>query len=206
MNNTSASATTRLSWSSRFAPLVRAFHTYAGWLVSISWKRFFLLALLLLISAGILQNLPPFSWTISERVETKAPRIVVTPPKPPKPAKTPSTTAEPGSANKNAAPIEIERPKGGAKNTSGNGDVEISIGGHGIRITPRSSPKAASAAAAAASAAQAADRAANAAASASQDGIRIVLPPGTTADSVREAVEDAKREIQQAIEQARDDV
>ena len=28
------------------AALVRAFHAYAAWLVSISWKRFFVLAIL----------------------------------------------------------------------------------------------------------------------------------------------------------------
>jgi hypothetical protein len=54
-------------WSARLAPLVRAFHTYATWLVSISWKRFFLLSVLLMIIAGILSQIPPFTWTISER-------------------------------------------------------------------------------------------------------------------------------------------
>jgi Histidine kinase len=44
-------------------PRVRAaFHAYAHWLVSISWKRFWLLALLLVIGASILKDVPPFSW------------------------------------------------------------------------------------------------------------------------------------------------
>jgi len=38
------------------------FRRYAEWLVSISWKRF-LLSILLLIVAGILSNIPPFTWT-----------------------------------------------------------------------------------------------------------------------------------------------
>ena len=65
-------------WAARVAPLVRAFHAYANWLVSITWKRFLLLSLLLLIGASVLQNLPPFSWKVSETIETRSPRITVT--------------------------------------------------------------------------------------------------------------------------------
>ncbi len=190
-------------WAARFAPLVRAFHGYANWLVSITWIRFLLLSLLLLISAGVLQNLPPFSWTVSETVETKAPRVVVipTPPKPPTP---PSAPVGADGKEPSQPLIKIERPQG----KDGSGDIEISIGSHGIRITPRPSPKAASAAAAAASAAEAAERAIERAAerAAPDGGVRIVLPPGATADAVREAVAQAKQEIQASIEQAREDV
>ncbi|MFV8208609.1 hypothetical protein, partial [Enterobacter cloacae complex sp.6701988] len=45
------------------------FHVYAGWLVSISWKRFVLLSLALLFGVNVLKNLPPFTWHISETVE-----------------------------------------------------------------------------------------------------------------------------------------
>jgi len=48
--------------------LVRAFHAYANWLVSISWKRFALLAVLLMIATSLLQELPPFSWRVTETV------------------------------------------------------------------------------------------------------------------------------------------
>ncbi len=48
--------------SPRWQRVRAAFHAYARWLVSISWKRFWLLALLLMIGASILKNLPPFSW------------------------------------------------------------------------------------------------------------------------------------------------
>ena len=189
-------------WASRLAPLVRAFHAYAAWLVSITWKRFLLLSLLLLLGAGILQNLPPFSWKISETVETRMPRVVVIP-KPPKPPSAPTGAAD---AEPSQPLIRIERPQG--KGGSDTSDVEISIGSHGIRITPHAGPQAASAAAAVASAAQAAERVAGRAAelAASEGGIRIVLPPGATADAVREAVAQAKREIETAVEQAREDV
>ena len=51
------------------AACVRGFHAYATWLVGISWKRFFVFAILLLIGVGILQDLPPFTWKVSETVE-----------------------------------------------------------------------------------------------------------------------------------------
>jgi Histidine kinase len=61
-------------WSHLKASSARVFHAYAGWLVSIGWRRFALLALLLLITASLLEELPPFNWSLSERVETVAPR------------------------------------------------------------------------------------------------------------------------------------
>ncbi|MEP7099314.1 MAG: hypothetical protein ABI781_02320, partial [Burkholderiales bacterium] len=58
---TSAAST----WKSFSTTAVRLFHQYANWLVSISWKKFFVLAILLLILTSILQKLPPFrtSWS-----------------------------------------------------------------------------------------------------------------------------------------------
>src|SRR5258708_20760749 len=43
------------------------YRRYAEWLVSITWKRFFVLSLLLLIVTGILSNLPPFNWDLATR-------------------------------------------------------------------------------------------------------------------------------------------
>jgi uncharacterized membrane protein len=94
-----------------------AFHRYATWLVSISWKRFFLLALLLMIMAAILESIPPFSWRISEVIE--APRQVPRSSQPPTPPREPV--------------VKIEKPAPGTK-TEG---VDISIDERGIRITPR---------------------------------------------------------------------
>jgi signal transduction histidine kinase len=52
---------------SRFAATIAsAFRRYAAWLVAISWKRFILLSVLLLIIAGVASNIPPFTWTIME--------------------------------------------------------------------------------------------------------------------------------------------
>ena len=59
----------------------RLFHEYANWLVSISWKRFFVLSLLLLIGASILESLPPFCWSF---IETISGLPETSPPSPPK--------------------------------------------------------------------------------------------------------------------------
>ncbi len=56
------------------AGCVRAYHGYAMWLVGISWKRFIVLSVLLLIAVGILHDLPPFTWKISETVEELPPK------------------------------------------------------------------------------------------------------------------------------------
>ncbi len=189
-----ATTFTKPTWGERFAPLVRAFHVYANWLVTISWKRFFLLSLLLLIASGILQNIPPFTWTISERVETLPNKVVIAPPKPPKAPEPPSA---PGA--KKEALIKIERPKAGDKES-----VEISIGEHGVRITPRTAPAAASAAVAAASAAKAAQDAQGRLRTIEDKSISIVIPPGTS-DEVKRAIEQARDDIREAIEGAKAD-
>jgi len=49
------------------AAFAAMYRRYAEWLVSISWKRFIVLAIVLMIVAGVLSGLPPFSWTIAER-------------------------------------------------------------------------------------------------------------------------------------------
>jgi signal transduction histidine kinase len=105
---------------------LRAFHTYASWLVSISWKRFLLLSLLLLIIMSILESLPPFTWRVTEVIET---------PKVPKPPRRPA--------------IKVEKPKPGA--SAPDSGIDITIDERGVRITPRAKADAASAPASAAS-------------------------------------------------------
>jgi hypothetical protein len=184
----------RPGWGQRLSPVVRAFHAYATWLVSISWKRFFVLSLLLLVISALLQEIPPFNWTISEKVETLPRKVVVKPPKPPAPPSVPGT--EPP---KREPLIKIDKPTPG-----GEESVEISIGSHGVRITPRTAPAAASAAEAAASAAKAAEQAERTAREATDKGIQIIVP-GTTGEEVRKAVEEARETIREAIEEARAD-
>ncbi len=183
-------------WSERWqrfaSASVRTFHSYAGWLVAISWKRFAVLAVLLVIGANMLASLPPFRWTFTERVSGPAKTVIVTPPEPPA---TPTPPTSPGEVKARVlgSTIKIEKPKPGSK-TEG---VEISIDERGIRITPKS---AASAAAAGASRAASANDDANRA----KPIVDIRLPPGATADTVKEAVSEARRAIEEAVRDARE--
>jgi Histidine kinase len=184
---------TPTAWQAFSAAAMRHFHAYANWLVGISWKRFFVLSVLLLIISNILANLPPFNWTIRETV-TERPSDVVIVPKPP----TPPKAASPAKPEREPA-IKIERP-GGDKDA----DVDITIGRDGIRIRKGKSP-AAAASQAAASAASAAADVESRAASAAERGVRIELPPGATSEAVKAAVEEARKEIMGAIDEARQD-
>ncbi|MFO1294260.1 MAG: histidine kinase [Rubrivivax sp.] len=200
-----ASAPPAAPWQQRWqrfaAAFLRGYHAYGAWLVQLSWWRFIVYALLLFIVVGIVSDMPPFTWTITEKVvETTAPA----PPAPAPPAapavpKSPSgeRPAEPGGKD---FPIQIDLPKKGER----TGGLEISIGKEGIRIASRGAP-AASAAADAQTRASEAAHAAEAAASAAAQGIRITLPPGVTSEAVREAVEQARRDIEDAVRQARED-
>jgi Histidine kinase len=199
----SPSLAAKPTWGERFAPLVRAFHVYANWLVSISWKRFFLLSLLLMILAGVLSNIPPFTWTISETVEQlprKGDSRAVVAPKPPDPPAAPSAPKTASKADE--AVIKIERPNPGADGKDKT--VEITIDSQGVRIKPRAAPAAASAAAkAAADAASAAEAARRTALEIESKGIQIVVPAGSS-DEVHKAVEEARVAIRQAVKDAKE--
>src|SRR6185436_5501947 len=67
---TPASPTPRQRWQSFMKTAEQVFHAYGNWLVSITWKRFTLLAVMLIIGANILQTLPPFSFSWQLPVET----------------------------------------------------------------------------------------------------------------------------------------
>ena len=190
-------------WRSRWQRFSQAsivgLHRYATWLVGISWKRFFVLSVLLLITAAILESIPPFSWRITETIEeASTPRA-----RHPKPPAPPTPPREPV--------IKIEKPSPGTK-TEG---IDIKIDERGIRITPR----AASAPAAGASASPAASSPVGAGSSVEvvtvdhkgrEDGsgsttIRLSLPPSADAEAVREALKDAAAELKDAARAAREE-
>ena len=112
-----------------------AFHAYGAWLASITWWRFGLLSVLLLIIANILQNLPPFTWTYTETI-FEQPDL----PRPPKAPAAPKAPVAPSFKG-----LKIEKPASGGSPSEG---VDISIDHRGVRISPRGSEHAASAAAA----------------------------------------------------------
>ena len=189
----------RERWQSFSSTAVDGFHAYANWLVSISWRRFFVLALGLLILVGIVHDMPPFTWRITEEVEVphRGPRSPA-PPKPPvapKAAVPPAQPAPPKSTGKDF-PIRIE------KGTANEG-VDISIGKDGIHITPKpgsTTPGPESAA----SAAEASAQAAADAASAVERSIRIVVPKGTAEADVRAAVDAARAQIEESVRDAKE--
>ncbi len=186
----------RERWQRFSTAAVAGFHAYANWLVGISWKRFFVLSIGLMVLVGIVHDMPPFTWRITEEVEVPPRRV---PPKPPKPAKAPEAPPAPKSAGKDF-PIRIE--KGNA-----NDGVDISIGKDGIHITPKGGVAAKAsdgAASAAASAAESAARAAEEAASAVERGIRIVVPKGAAEADVKAAVDAARAQIEESIRDAKE--
>ena len=155
-NNPGSSRWARISSSG-----LKAYHAYAGWLVSISWWRFFGLSLLLIIAMGILHDVPPLSWTYSETVIT-------------------------GSAHSGKV-VHVPKPAGGKKYSADG--VDISIDERGVHISTRSAAPAPAASAPATPA--------------STSGVSISLPPGADAQVVKDAVEEARRELLDALEEAR---
>jgi hypothetical protein len=194
----------RERWQRFSAAAVAGYHAYANWLVSISWKRFFVLALGLLILVGMVHDMPPFTWRITEEVEVprRTPRPPASPkapaaPKPTAPPAQPAEPAPPKTAGKDF-PIRIEKG-------SGNEGVDISIGKDGIHITPKPGSAATPAAPeSAASAAEAAAHAAAEAASAVERSIRIVVPKGTAEAEVKAAVAAARAQIEESVRDAKE--
>ena len=193
-------------WQRLSAALVQGFHGYAGWLISISWRRFIVLAVLLLIISGILQNIPPFSWTYTTTVQRIVPDLPpANAPEVPAAPEQPAPPVAPSSPNgRNAPTIHIETQPGSGK----TGGVDISIGERGVHIVER--PRATTAASASAVPAPPAAAAAPAAAATAstpdaRPAIEIHVPPGATGEAVRAAVEAARESIEEAVQQARDD-
>jgi signal transduction histidine kinase len=167
MNNGESTPVNPSRWSRAYNACLRAFHAYAGWLVSISWKRFFVMALLLIIAMAILHDIPPFSWTYSEIVANDSPKST---------SKTPQA---------------FKFKSDGTKKGSGDG-VDISIDERGVHISTRSK-----------SPALPASEAPLPEAPASASGVTINLPPGADTQAVKDAVEEARRELLAALEEAR---
>ncbi len=111
---TSHSAVSDGWWARIFNACIRTFHAYAGWLVSISWKRFFGMSLLLIIAMAILHDVPPLSWTYIEAVPTDAAT----------------------SAHKSRKSMKLKLDA--LKKLKGIGEsVDISINDNGVHITTR---------------------------------------------------------------------
>jgi signal transduction histidine kinase len=172
-------------WQRFSATVVRYFHAYAGWLVGISWKRFVLLAVALLIGVNVLKNLPPFTWRINQIIEEEH---------------------DHGAARRQAkleaeAKKAVERArkaaeKGEKKAGSDKGGVhyEIKVDERGVRIQPVRP---------AASAASAVDSDGEPVAdSADAPAIAIDFPKSARPEDIRAAIEQAKEQLGQLKQEA----
>jgi hypothetical protein len=181
MQNTAPLKVGTDAWTRFTERFLRVFHAYAGWLVSITWRRFFLLALALIVSMGIIHDVPPLSWTYNEVLEPEA-----SPPTPPR------------------APRELQRHKKISKD-KGDG-VNISIDENGVHITTKPSattPAASAPETPTVPASGASTPSAGEGVSINLPGVHIKLPPGSDSETVREAINEAKQEIKGALEEAR---
>ncbi|MCV2421007.1 sensor histidine kinase [Paucibacter sp. DJ2R-2] len=163
-------------WQQISALVLRWFHIYAGWLVSISWKNFIILAVLLLIGANMVSNLPPFTWRITEQVEeSSVPRSKL-------PRLPPAHKAEkPEKAEKAAKPAD-----------SRGIHYEISIDERGVRVVPKEKGSDKSG-----------DKAASEAAG-EEGGVNIPFPASGDRAEIRRAVEEARASLEKIAENARD--
>ncbi|MEK8053261.1 histidine kinase [Ideonella sp. DXS22W] len=187
-------------WQRFSAACVRGYHAYGSWLVGITWRRFIVLSVLLMIVSGLLQNIPPFSWHWT-RIVTLAPELPKLPEVPkisvPEAPVPPAPPATPAASTPKVRPgIHIEKPPKGSK-TDG---VEITIDDHGVRIVPKTRAAAPASASASATAAEAARVGAS-----QVPLVDIRIPPGATGDAVRQAVEEARQSIEDAVREAREE-
>ena len=166
-------------WQRFSAAAVRYFHAYAGWLVSISWRRFVLLALALLIGVNVLKNLPPFTWRVSEQIE-EPDRATVR-----RQAKLEADAKRAAEQARKA--VDKAAEKVGRKVGDKGLHYEVKVDERGIRIQPVP-------AASAASGADAQDPPADAD---NGPSIAIDFPKSAKPEDVRAAIEQAKEQLGQ---------
>ncbi|MBI3348876.1 MAG: histidine kinase [Burkholderiales bacterium] len=173
-------------WQRFSTTVVRYFHAYAGWLVGISWKRFVLLSLALLIGVNVLKNLPPFTWRISEQIEDHDHGAV---------RRQAKLEAEAKKAVDQARRVADKAAKQDAEKGTAKSGVryEVKIDERGVRIQP---VRAASSAASAADGEDAEPKPDDVPA------IAIDFPKSAKPEDVRAAIEQAKEQLGQLKQEA----
>ena len=183
----------RSGWQRFSARAVVLFHAYGNWLVGITWMRFLLLSLLLLISAEILSKLPPFNLPIDSTEEVDP--------------------AEATEAAEAAQGRQQERAVGGRDREEGQRrprrhDLDRQERGADLAAR-RSAPRRRGAAPPPRRHRRPRARQPKRGSGLGDVGVEIKLPPGADSEAVREAVEEARqavveaiRDSQQAVEEA----
>ena len=165
------------------AEALRVFHAYASWLVSISWKRFVMLAVATLVGANILQHVPPFNWKVSEEfeiIDEAASREAA--------RKEREKARE--AARQKAREAARQQSRDAVRQEAKKLQYEIKVDERGIVIAPVKPPAAASAASSAASAASAAPA------------INIEFPKEATREQIEDALVRAKDQLSEFKRQA----
>jgi signal transduction histidine kinase len=171
-------------WQRFSATVVRYFHIYAGWLVGISWKRFVLLSLALLIGVNVLKNLPPFTWRISEQVEDHDHGAV---------RRQAKLEAEAKKAADQARRAVDRVEKDGKKVADKGVHYEVKIDERGVRIQPVRS---------AASAASGAEGDNGEPKTDEAPAISIDFPKSARPEDIRAAIDQAKEQLSQLKQEA----
>lgn len=159
------------------AALVRYFHAYGNWLVSISWWRFFLISILVLVLAAITPSIFGGNSGHHQRQEVIKKSKPVAPPEAPSP--TPATAASgPAAQGKVSVQIDGSGVHISAQDPQGQG-AQLRIDEKGLRISnPSQLP---------ASAAQGA--------SAAQPGVDIHIDRNATEEEIEQALETVRRAL-----------
>jgi Histidine kinase/Histidine kinase-, DNA gyrase B-, and HSP90-like ATPase len=173
-------------WQALRAAAVRYFHAYGAWLVSISWWRFFLISILVLILAGITASIFGKHAGPHHRHE-----VVV---KKTKPAVLPDAPASEASAAQAKGKVSVQIDETGvhisARDPQGQA-AQLQIDEKGVRISaPADAP---------ASAAQNG-------ASAAKPGVDIQIGPNATEQEVEQALETVRRALEGQTSQHEDAV
>lgn len=163
-------------WQRLRAAVLRVFHVYAGWLVSISWKRFIVYAIALMIGVNILEDLPPFTWRISSTITPDE----IHEPEPPGMPELPAMPEPSTEAKRAVKPLlKSDKPI----------HYEITIDETGVKVLPRKAKSSASA-----PGGEEIDP--------DLPSIDIKLPKDANSAEVRQAIEEARSGIEQALEAA----
>ncbi|MEO7105727.1 MAG: histidine kinase [Rhodoferax sp.] len=172
------------AWARFTQVAVAAYHRYGNWLVSITWKRFFASALVLLIGMGILHDSPPFSWTY---IEVRPGHELPKPAQPPQPPK-----------------VQAPAQKDKSSHTNRDG-IDIVVNKRGVLVTAIPASPASAASSVPPAQPASAVNADEVRAAATSPEIHITLPPGANSDTVREAIEQAKNGFRESMEESSQD-
>ena len=173
-------------WHALRAGAVRYFHAYANWLVSISWWRFFLISILVMLLAAITSSFLDNSSDHQHRREVVVKKVKPTP-SPQAPA---ADTSAPTAKGKVSVRIDETGVHISAQDPEGKA-AQLQIDEKGVRIsTPADAP---------ASAAQGAS-------SAAKPGVNIQIGPNASEQEVEQALETVRRALEGQTQEQDDEV